>query len=246
LLQAQTGRASVASRKCKVRWVASVRLLTRFASFCSPNAPVEAKCVGTRASVAEPQHATLQRTQLAIDGARGTATLTLDFTSLASETATTMIEVPRDTRILGMTVISAGTRAPARAVLASTASATFRELSQRQRDPGLLELVESKRASNRLQLSVYPVSAIAPARVEITMQLPAVALIELAAPGRANVELDGTTLKGRKAGLPANDAERARTQVTDLLSLLAADPEVPPLRRGTTGNWCGVGIRMPN
>lgn len=126
------------------------------------------------------------------DAAVGTLTLTL--TARHTIAASTMIELPRGSRIVGMTLDHDGARLAARSLSLVEANRRFREnvdpppeitvpRPPSGRDPAVLEL-EHSGDSEWVRLTVFPISPDAPATVTVTFATARFDRLEVYAGGR--------------------------------------------------------------
>ncbi|HTL33964.1 MAG TPA: hypothetical protein VL326_12605 [Kofleriaceae bacterium] len=142
-------------------------------------------------------------------------TLTLKLAANDVIAASTMIELPRGSRALGMTLDHAGEPLVARSLALSEAQRRFTETVDppheiivprppSQRDPALLEL-EGSGEAEWLRLTVFPIMPGQPATVTVTFATPRVDRIEL----YAGSSLRDTLGSGELAPATAEDAELA-------------------------------------
>jgi hypothetical protein len=126
------------------------------------------------------------------DSAVGTLTVTL--TAKQTIAASTMIELPRGSRIVGMTLDHDGARLDARSLALVEANHRFTETVDpppeitvprppRERDPALLQLDHSGDAE-WFRLTVFPISRDAPATVTVTFATARFDRMEVYAGGR--------------------------------------------------------------
>lgn len=141
-------------------------------------------------------------------------TLTLTLTAKQTTAASTMIELPRGSRIVGMTLDHDGAQLIARSLALMEASRRFTESVEpspeitvprppRERDPAVLQLEHSGDAE-WVRLTVFPISVDAPATVTVTFATPRFGRIEVYSGGRfrhALVHADLTTATDADAAL---------------------------------------------
>jgi hypothetical protein len=140
--------------------------------------------------------ATVAREDLVMSDAGDSAigTLTLTLTAKQTIAASTMIELPRGSRIVGMTLDHDGARLIARSLELVEANRRFTETVDpppeitvprppRERDPAVLQLDHSG-DSEWVRLTVFPISPDAPATVTVTFATAQFGRIEVYASGR--------------------------------------------------------------
>ncbi len=150
--------------------------------------------------------ATLARTKLVMSAAGDSAVGTLTLTLTAKETiaASTMIELPRGARVVGMTLGHGGEPFVARSYALVEATRRFTETVDppheivvprppSQRDPAILQLEHSGDAE-WARLTVFPISPGAPATVTVTFATASFDRIEVYAGGKLRDTLDRTEL----------------------------------------------------
>src|SRR5688572_16962006 len=152
-------------------------------------------------AIGVPEGGTLDRVELAVDGARGTATLSLAISSqqIVQEDSTEIdvhegaltIDVPHGARVVGMTMGHEGKTLVATAMEPSAARERYRAAVEDIIDPALLELVGMTPTYDRLMLRVYPLAFAAPVRVELQLELPVLDTLDVIADASITVELDG-------------------------------------------------------
>jgi hypothetical protein len=206
-------------------------------------------------AIGAPEGGTLDRVQLAVDGARGTATLSLAISSpqIVNEGSNAIdvhegaltIDVPHGARIVGMTMGHGGKTLVATAMELSAARERYRDAVEAIVDPALLELVGMTPSYDRLRLRVYPLAFAAPVRVQLQLELPVLETLDVVAQAPIAVELDGVEIIGTRIALP-RPARRAmgKARAVSLRTALVAVERVGRRPRVIVDVFfgCGVGV----
>ncbi len=121
----------------------------------------------------------IERLSLSVRGSRATAILTLSTKSRVAQDASIELDVPAGAEVSFLAVTLGGQRRIAQLVNAVDARAGYEAIVSERIDPALLEWIDSTPTTDRLRLSVYPLTRAAVADVEIILTLPGAASLVL-------------------------------------------------------------------